>query len=113
MGSVVSRGGVINQLEGGAIQAISFTLFEETQLSKNGVDSNEWSKYPIIGFDDIPIIQTELIECEENPSLGAGECSIGPTSAAIANAVFDAIGIRLNKMPFNKDNLQALLLSDS
>lgn len=113
VGSVVSRGGVINQLEGGAIQAISFTLFEETQLSKNGVDSNEWSKYPIIGFDDIPMIQTELIECEENPSLGAGECSIGPTSAAIANAVFDAIGIRLTKMPFNKDNLQALLLSDS
>ena len=92
---------------------ISFTLFEETQLSKNGVDSIDWSKYTIVGFNDIPLIQTELIHNEENPSLGAGECSIGPTAAAIANAVFDAIGIRFTKMPFNKDNLQAQILSEN
>ena len=112
VGSIISEEGVINQLEGGSIQAISFTLFEETQLSKNGVDSNDWSKYTIVGFNDIPLIQTELIYNEENPSVGAGECSIGPTAAAIANAVFDAIGIRFTKMPFNKDNLQAQVLSE-
>jgi len=113
VGAIVSEKGVLNQLEGGSIQAISFSLFEETQLSKNGVNSTDWSKYPIIGFKDIPLIQTELIHNEQNPSVGAGECSIGPTAAAIANAVFDAIGIRFSKMPFNKDNLQAQMLSEN
>ncbi len=111
VGSIIDFDGVVNQLEGGAVQAISFTNFEETKISNKGICSNEWSKYPIIGFENIPKIETQLIENSNHHSVGAGECSVGPTAAAISNAVYDAIGFRLQRMPFNKDNLRKEILS--
>jgi hypothetical protein len=111
VGSIVNFNGVINQLEGGAVQAISFTNFEETKISSCGIQSNDWSKYPIIGFENIPKIETQLIENSQYPSVGAGECSVGPTAGAITNAVYDAIGFRLRNMPFNIDNLRKEILS--
>ena len=113
VGSIINYEGVVNQIEGGAIQAISFTNFEETIISSGGICSNDWSKYPILGFDNIPKIETHLIENSQSYSVGAGECSVGPTAAAITNAVYNAIGFRLSNMPFNKENLRKAILSSN
>jgi CO/xanthine dehydrogenase Mo-binding subunit len=105
LGHVVDAEGAANQLEGGALQAASWALCEAAQLSPQGVTSNDWSRYPILKFSDMPDVQVHLMHTPHQPSLGAGECSSGPTCAAIANAIFDAIGVRVRSMPFTPDNL--------
>ena len=105
LGHVVDAEGAANQLEGGALQAASWALCEAAQLSPQGITSNDWSRYPILKFSDMPDVQVHLMHTPHQPSLGAGECSSGPTCAAIANAIFDAIGVRVRSMPFTPDNL--------
>ena len=105
LGHVVDAEGAVNQLEGGALQAASWALCEAAQLSPQGVASNDWSRYPILKFSDMPDVQVHLMHTPDQPSLGAGECSSGPCCAAIANAIFDAIGVRVRGMPFTPDNL--------
>ncbi len=105
LGHVVDAEGAVNQLEGGALQAASWALCEAAQLSPQGVASNDWSRYPILKFSDMPDVQVHLMHTPDQPSLGAGECSSGPCCAAIANAIFDAIGVRVRCMPFTPDNL--------
>ena len=105
LGHVVDAEGAVNQLEGGALQAASWALCEAAQLSPQGVTSNDWSRYPILKFSDMPEVSVTLMPGENQDSLGAGECSAGPTCAAIANAIFDAIGVRVRGMPFTPDNL--------
>lgn len=105
LGHVVDAEGAANQLEGGALQAASWALCEATELSPQGITSNDWSRYPILKFSDMPDVQVHLMHTPDQPSLGAGECSSGPCCAAIANAIFDAIGVRVRGMPFTPDNL--------
>lgn len=105
LGLVVHPDGARNQLEGGAIQAASWTLREQADLGPTGVRSEDWATYPIHRFTDTPAVQVALVDRPDSPSLGAGECSIGPTAAAIANAIHDALGIRMRVMPFSADNL--------
>ncbi|WP_300558311.1 molybdopterin cofactor-binding domain-containing protein [Limnohabitans sp. Rim8] len=105
VGHVVDADGAINQLEGGALQATSWALCEAAQLSPQGIASNDWTRYPILKFSDMPEVSVNLMPDESHASLGAGECSAGPTCAAIANAIFDAIGVRVRSMPFTPDNL--------
>ena len=105
LGHVVDAEGAANQLEGGALQAASWALCEAAQLSPQGITSNDWSRYPILKFSDMPDVQVHLMHTPDQPSLGAGECSSGPCCAAIANAIFDAIGVRVRGMPFTPDNL--------
>ena len=105
VGHVVDAEGVINQLEGGALQAASWALCEAANLSPQGITSNDWTRYPILKFSDMPEVSVALMPGGEHDPLGAGECSSGPTCAAIANAIFDAIGVRVRSMPFTPDNL--------
>lgn len=105
LGHVVDAEGAANQLEGGALQAASWALCEAAQLSPQGITSNDWSCYPILKFSDMPDVRVHLMHTPDQPSLGAGECSSGPTCAALANAIFDAIGVRVRSMPFTPDNL--------
>jgi len=112
LGHVVDPDGAINQLEGGALQAASWALYEAAQLSPQGITSNNWTGYPILKFSDIPEVSVALMPGADHASLGAGECSAGPTCAAIANAVFDAIGVRVRHMPFTPDNLMRAIDSD-
>jgi len=70
-------------------------LFEEVTLDANGVTSQDWASYPILKFSDVPEIEIVLINRPEMPSLSAGEPSIIPVPAAIANTIFDATGARL------------------
>ena len=112
VGHVVDADGVINQLEGGALQAASWALCEAAQLSPQGITSNDWTRYPILKFSDMPEVSVALMPGAQNPSLGSGECSSGPTCAAIANAIFDAIGVRVRGMPFNPENLMRAIDTD-
>lgn len=108
-GQIVNPDGLSNQLEGGFIQAASMTLCEEVQFDRHGVTSDDWESYPILRFTNAPIIETVLIERPGMPFLGAGEATFGPTPAAIANAIFDAVGVRMRRMPFRPEHVvQAL-----
>jgi nicotinate dehydrogenase subunit B len=112
LGHVVDADGAANQIEGGALQAASWALWESAQLSTQGIDSNSWDNYPILKFSDMPAVEVALMSQPQEPSLGAGECSSGPTCAAIANAIFDAIGVRMRAMPFTPDNLLKTIEAD-
>lgn len=98
-GHIVNPDGLSNQLEGGLVQAASWTLKEQTRYNAEGIQSCDWYSYPILLFNEAPEIRTVLLNRPGAPFLGAGEASSGPTGAAIANAVFDATGVRLRKLP--------------
>jgi CO/xanthine dehydrogenase Mo-binding subunit len=106
LGLVIHPDGARNQIEGGAIQAASWTLCEAADLGSEGVRSNAWERYPIFRFGDVPAIETVLIDRPDSPSLGAGECSAGPTAAAIGTAIRDALGLRVGMMPFTRKALE-------
>lgn len=107
-GRVVDADGLSAQLEGGFIQAASWTLFEQVKWDRDGIRSCDWDSYPVIRFDNIPNIEVTLLDKPDMPSVGAGEASPGPTIAAIANAVFDATGLRLRRMPFVPDTIMKI-----
>jgi CO/xanthine dehydrogenase Mo-binding subunit len=113
LGHVVDADGAVNQIEGGALQAASWALCEATQLNTQGIASNNWESYPILKFSDMPEVKVALMSQPHEASLGAGECSSGPTCAAIANAIFDAIGVRMRAMPFTPENLLKTIEADT
>jgi CO/xanthine dehydrogenase Mo-binding subunit len=112
VGLVVHPDGARNQLEGGAVQAASWTLREAAEIGREGIRSDDWESYPIFNFSDVPPVEVSLIDRPDSPSLGVGECSAGPTAAAIANAIEDALGVRIRSMPFTADELMKLAQSD-
>ena len=103
VGEVISRDGVMNQIEGGAIQATSWALKEAVRFDRESVQSNSWGTYPILRFSEVPAVEVEIVPRPDLPALGAGEAAHGPTAAAIANAVFDAIGVRVRHLPITRD----------
>jgi CO/xanthine dehydrogenase Mo-binding subunit len=108
-GHMVNPDGISNQIEGGLIQSLSWTLKEEVQMDNTRVLSRDWNSYPILTFSEIPPVEVVLIDRPGQPFLGAGEASQGPTGAALANAVFDATGVRFRSLPLTPDRvLQAL-----
>lgn len=110
-GRVVDRDGLIAQLEGGFLQAASWALHEAVTWDRDGVTSRDWDSYRVLRFPEVPAIHTNLIERPGDPSVGAGEASPGPTLAAIANAVYDATGLRIRRLPFTPDALTAAALA--
>jgi CO/xanthine dehydrogenase Mo-binding subunit len=107
-GRVVHRDGLVNQVEGGAVQAISWTLKEEASWTDEGFAVKSWDEYPILGFREMPLIETEVIRSDA-PPLGAGECSAGPVAGAIGTAVAHALGVRARRMPITRDRIMAAL----
>jgi CO/xanthine dehydrogenase Mo-binding subunit len=105
-GQIVDPDGLKSQLEGGLIQSASWTLKEQVDFDAKGILSRDWESYPIITFSDVPQIETVLIDRPDQPFLGAGEATQGPTVAAIANAVFDAVGLRLRSLPLTQDRVR-------
>ncbi|MDP6602803.1 MAG: molybdopterin-dependent oxidoreductase, partial [Rhodospirillales bacterium] len=99
-GRIVNPDGLANQLEGGLVFAASQALMEEVDFDRTAIVSLDWESYPILKMGDAPEIETVLIDRPDAPPLGAGEAVQGPTPAAIANGVFDAIGVRLRDIPF-------------
>jgi len=112
-GQIVNPDGLSNQLEGGFVQAASWTLLEQVDFDETGIQSRDWDSYPILRFPDIPKIEVVLIDRPEMPFLGAGEATQGPTPAAIANAVYAAVGVRLREIPFVPERVLAAINSPS
>ncbi len=108
-GRVINPDGVINQAEGGIVQATSWTLKEQVRFDRTRITSRTWEDYPVITFSEAPKIETVLIDRPEEPSLGVGEGMVGPTAAAIGNAVFNALGVRVREMPLTRERIMAAL----
>ena len=106
-GLVINPDGLINQIEGGALQAASWTLKEAVRFDANGVTSRAWEAYPIMTFSEAPAIEVVLIDRPEERALGGGEPAQGPVAAAIANAVYDALGVRVRAMPITREAIIA------
>ena len=112
VGEAVSPDGVKNQIEGGIIQSISWTLKEAVKTEGNSTIVESWYDYPIIKFSEIPIVETILIERPLEKPLGAAEISQGPAGAAVANAVSNALGTRVSQLPITRDAIVSSLLSN-
>jgi nicotinate dehydrogenase subunit B len=108
-GLVINPDGAKNQLEGGIIHAISMTLKEQVTLDGPGITSLDWASYPILKFSEVPDIVAELVHAPDLPTLGMGECTFGPTAAAIGNALAHALGVRVRDMPLTRDRIAAAL----
>ena len=99
-GIIVNPDGLSNQIEGNVIQGTSRALMEEVDFDSAGVKNLNWNSYPIIRFREVPDVDIVLINQRDMPPMGGGEASSIATGAAIANAIFDAVGVRLRQAPF-------------
>ena len=88
---MINPDGVVNQIEGGAIQAASWTLKEQVRFDRDASPATAGRRYPILRFSEVPAVRVHVIDRPDEPTLGAGEAAQGPVAAAIANAVFDAL----------------------
>ena len=107
---MINPDGAKNQLEGGIIHAASMTLKEQVTLDGDGITSLDWASYPIMTFSEVPEISTEIVHAPDLPTLGMGECTFGPTAAAIGNAVYHALGVRVRDMPLTRERIAAALV---
>ena len=108
-GLIVNPDGLRNQVEGCIVQTLSRTLHEEVTFDRSRVTSVDWASYPILRFPEVPAIDVILIDRPDQPLLGAGEAATAPVAAALANAVFDATGVRLRTAPFTPERVKATL----
>jgi len=108
-GLVINPNGLVNQMEGGIIQSISWTLKEEVQFDKNGILTHDWQGYPILTMPEVPKVEVELINRPTERPLGSGEGSQGPAVAAVANALAHATGKRFRDLPLVPDRVKAAL----
>ncbi len=109
-GEAVNPDGIRNQIEGGIVQSLSWTTREAVGFDSTHRTSFDWSGYPILRFPGVPgRIDVEVIDQPRQPFLGAGEAAQGPASAALANAVAHALGIRLRDMPLSPERVKAAL----
>ncbi len=106
-GRVIDPDGLRNQLEGGAVQAVSWCLLEAVGFDAEGVVADrDWDDYPILRFGAAPEVRTILLDHPQDEALGAGEATVGPTSGALANAVFAATGLRVRDLPMTPERLR-------
>lgn len=109
VGEAINPDGVINQIEGGAIQATSWVLKERVRFDRTRITSGSWTDYPILTFSEVPAVDVEIIQRPEIEPVGAGEAAHGPVTAAIANAVFDCLGVRVRDLPITRDRIIAAM----
>ena len=109
-GQIINPDGLMRVIEAGVVQGISRALWEEVKFDTNSVTSVDWLSYPILDIAEAPeSIDVVLIDRPEIPPSGAGEPAIRPVAAAIANAIFDATGVRIRRVPFSPDNVKSAL----
>ncbi|VTP61580.1 Isoquinoline 1-oxidoreductase subunit beta [Serratia rubidaea] len=108
-GRIVNPAGVRHQVHGNVIQSTSRAIKEFATFDGAGTTSLEWGGYPILRFDELPDVDVQLLDNPDQPPMGAGESASVPSAAAIGNALFDALGVRLREVPFTPERiLQAL-----
>jgi CO/xanthine dehydrogenase Mo-binding subunit len=109
-GEVVNPSGIRNQMEGGIVQASSWTLAEEVTFDRTRILSRDWGGYPILRFPQVPhSVDVHIVPRPGQPFLGTGEAAQGPTAAALANAIADACGTRFRQLPINRDRIRRTL----
>ncbi|WP_269511519.1 xanthine dehydrogenase family protein molybdopterin-binding subunit [Burkholderia sp. IMCC1007] len=108
-GTMINPDGVRHQIHGNVIQVLSRTLKERVRFADGKVASREWASYPILTFDEVPDIDVVLMPRQGEPPLGAGESASVPGPAAVANALFDATGVRFYAPPFTPETVRAAL----
>jgi len=109
-GQIINPDGLAKCIEGNIVQGVSRTLWEEVTFDQNAVTSVDWVSYPILDITETPgQVDVVLINHPELPPTGAGEPSIRRVAAAIANAIFDATGVRIRRVPFSPDRVKAAL----
>jgi len=106
-GLMINPAGVQHQIHGNVIQSISRVTREAVTFSRGMPTTREWGSYPIITFTDLPQIDTLMINRPDQPPLGAGESASVPSAAAIANAIYDACGVRFREPPFTPEKIRA------
>ena len=104
-GEAINPDALVNQVEGGIIQAISWTLKEQVLWDSTRVLARSWDSYPILRFDEVPDIAVTIVSRPDAPPLGVGECAAGPTAAALANALCDAMGVRVRDLPLTPERI--------
>ena len=105
VGEVINMDGLTNQIEGGMIQAASWTLKEEVTFNTTEITSTDWIKYPILKFSEVPEVEVAIINRPSEDAKGAGEVPVPPTAAAIANAIYNASGFRINDLPITPEKI--------
>ena len=108
-GLIINPAALKAQIEGNILQTLSRALFEEVGFDRSRVTSVDWASYPILRFPDAPEILIELVSRPLDPPLGAGEASATPVPAALANAVYDAVGARVTTVPFTRERVRAAI----
>ncbi len=108
-GMIVNPSGVELQIEGGCIQSSSWTLREAVAFDATRILTRSWAEYPILRFADVPVVDVQLIDRPDEPSLGVGEGAQGPAAAAIGNAFAAATGKRIRDLPFTPERVKAAL----
>jgi nicotinate dehydrogenase subunit B len=104
-GLVINPEGVRHQIEGNVIQSTSRALMEEVSFDRRTVTTREWGAYPILTFPQMPEIDVLMLPRQDQPPLGVGESTSVPSAAAIANAIFDATGVRFREPPFTPERI--------
>jgi CO/xanthine dehydrogenase Mo-binding subunit len=110
-GQIINPDGLRNQIEGNVVQTVSRTLIEELKFDRSRVTSVDWASYPILRFPDVPDVAIKLMERQSEKPWGAGEPTAAVVPAAIANAIYNATGVRVRSVPFTPDKVQAALKS--
>ena len=105
VGRVINPDGVINQVEGGAVQSASWTLREQVTFDRDQITSASWDSYPILRFTDTPEVAVRVMDAPGEAEVGAGEVAQGPVAGAIGNAVADAVGVRVRDLPLTRERV--------
>jgi CO/xanthine dehydrogenase Mo-binding subunit len=109
VGLVINPDGVRQQIEGGALQAVSWTLMEAARFDRTRFLGDNWEHYPMLRFSQVPEVEITIVEHPGDDPVGSGEGSLGPTAAAIGNAVFDALGVRVRDLPLTFERIAAAM----
>jgi nicotinate dehydrogenase subunit B len=105
VGRVINPDGVVNQVEGGAVQSASWTLREQVRFDRERITSAGWDSYPILRFTEVPDVMVRVVDAPGEPETGAGEVAQGPVAGAIGNAVADAVGVRVRDLPLTRERI--------
>jgi len=105
VGRVINPDGVINQVEGGAVQSASWALRERVRFDRTRITSVNWDTYPILRFTEAPQVHVAIVSAPGERETGAGEVAQGPVAGAIGNAVADAVGVRVRDLPLTREQI--------
>ncbi len=105
VGAVINPDGVVNQVEGGAVQSASWALRERVTFDRSKITSVNWDTYPILRFSEVPEVAVRIVSAPGERETGAGELAQGPVAGAIGNAVADAVGVRVRDLPLTREQV--------